>query len=77
MTDEQELKEAVKEFFNRYLNRVEDSDSGKVFHPVEITCCRALMVQPLCQILERMRVLSGADEDPIYKMREEENDTQV
>jgi len=73
MNNEQELKEAVKEFFNKYLNRVEESDSGRVFHPITVSCCRAIMLQPLEELLERMRVLSGANEDPIYKMREEDN----
>jgi DNA-directed RNA polymerase subunit N (RpoN/RPB10) len=73
MNDEQELKEAVKEFFNKYLNRVEESDSGRVFHPITVSCCRAMMIQPLGELLERMRVLSGANEDPSHKMREEDN----
>jgi hypothetical protein len=73
MTNEQELKEAVKEFFNKYLNRVEESDSGRVFHPITVSCCRAIMLQPLGELLNRMRVLSGANEDPIHKMREEDN----
>jgi len=66
-----ELQEYVKEFFNKYLNRVEESDSGHLFHPIGVSCCRALMLQPLGDLLDRMRVLSGADEDPINKMREE------
>lgn len=61
----EELKEAVKEFFNKYLNRVEESDSGYPFHPVTVSCCRALMLQPLGQLLEKMRELSEADKDTL------------
>jgi hypothetical protein len=59
-----ELKECVHEFFAKYLNHVEESDSGRLFNPVTIGCCRALMMGPLNQLLERMRVLSGAKPNP-------------
>jgi hypothetical protein len=59
-----ELKECVHEFFTKYLNRVEESDSGREFNPITIGCCRALMMGPLNQLLERMRVLSGAKPNP-------------
>jgi hypothetical protein len=59
-----ELKECVHEFFAKYLNHVEESDSGREFNPVTIGCCRALMMGPLNQLLERMRVLSGAKPNP-------------
>jgi hypothetical protein len=62
-----ELQEVVKEFFNNFLNRVEDSEGGKPFNPVIVSCCRALMIQPLSDILERMRVLSGANPNPLYE----------
>jgi hypothetical protein len=60
-----ELKECVHEFFTKYLNHVEESDSGRLFNPVTIGCCRALMLEPLNEVLERMRVLSGADRNPL------------
>jgi hypothetical protein len=60
-----ELKECVHEFFTKYLNRVEESDSGKLFNPVTIGCCRALMLEPLNEVLFKMRVLSGADRNPL------------
>jgi hypothetical protein len=62
-----ELQPLVKEFFNKYLNRVEESDSGREFNPVTIGCCRALMLEPLNELLERMRVLSGAEPNPLYR----------
>lgn len=61
----QKLKEAVKEFFNTYLNRVEESDSGYPFHPVSVGCCRAMLLKPLGELLEIMRELSGADKDTL------------
>lgn len=65
MTDDEKLKKAVKEFFNRYLNRVEESDSGYLFHPISVSCCRVLMIEPLGKLLETMRELSGADQDTL------------
>jgi len=61
-----ELKECVHEFFTKYLNHVEESDSGREFNPVTVGCCRALMLEPLNELLERMRVLSGADRNPLW-----------
>jgi len=60
ITEQTELEVCVKEFFEKYLNRTEESDGGKIFHPITISCCRALMLQPLDELLEKMRVLSGA-----------------
>ena len=65
MTDDEKLKEAVKEFFNKYLNRVEESDSCYLFHPISVSCCRVLMIEPLGKLLETMRELSGADKDTL------------
>jgi len=65
MTDDEKLKEAVKEFFNKYLNRVEESDSGYLFHPIGVSCCRVMMLRPLGNLLETMRELSGADKDTL------------
>ena len=56
-----ELRACVKEFFEGYLNRIEESDSGKEFNPITISCCRALMVEPLNNLLNRMAELSGAE----------------
>ena len=60
MNESDELKECVKEFFERYLNRREESDSGKMFAPIHLSCCRVMLVAPLNILLERMQVLSGA-----------------
>lgn len=62
-----ELQPLVKEFFNKYLNYVEESDSGRLFNPITIGCCRAMMSKPLDDLLEKMRVLSGANPNPLYE----------
>ena len=61
MNQPDELKECVKELFEKYLNRREESDSGRMFAPIYVSCCRALMTEPLGELLEKMRVLSGAE----------------
>jgi hypothetical protein len=60
MNQPDELKECVKELFEKYLNRREESDSGRMFAPIYVSCCRAMMTGPLGELLERIRVLSGA-----------------
>jgi len=55
-----ELEACVKEFFEEYLNYAEESDSGKMFHPITVSCCRAMMTEPLNNLLARMAELSGA-----------------
>lgn len=56
-----ELQDCVKEFFEKYLNRREESDSGKMFAPITVSCCRAMMLEPLDELMEKMRILSGAE----------------
>ena len=60
MNEQDELSACVREFFEKYLNRVEESDSGKEFHPITVNCCRAMMIKPLDELLDRMASLSGA-----------------
>ena len=62
MNQPDELKECVKEFFEQYLNHREESDSGRMFAPINLSCCRVMMTGPLGELLEKMRVLSGAEE---------------
>lgn len=62
MSKLEELQDCVKEFFEKYLNLREESDSGKMFSPITISCCRAMMLERLDELLEKMRVLSGAEE---------------
>ena len=55
-----ELQVCVKEFFDKYLNRTEESDGGKMFNPIVVSCCRAMMTEPLNDLLAKMSELSGA-----------------
>ena len=57
---ETELEACVKEFFEKYLNHTEESDGGKMFNPIVVSCCRALMTEPLNNLLAKMSELSGA-----------------
>ena len=60
MNQPDELKECVKELFEKNLNHREESDSVRMFAPIYVSSCRALMTGPLGELLERIRVLSGA-----------------
>ncbi len=55
-----ELRLCVKEFFDKYLNRREESSGGKMFNPIVVSCCRVMMTEPLNNLLARMAELSGA-----------------
>jgi hypothetical protein len=54
------LKECVKEFFDSYLNYTEESDSGRMFQPITISCGRVMKMKPLEDLLIEMQQLSGA-----------------
>lgn len=62
------LQGLVKEFFNKYLNRVEESDSGTEFSPITLSCCRVMMLDPLNDLLTRMAELSGAEAKVTYEL---------
>lgn len=66
--DALELQKLVKEFFEKYLNRVEESDEGREFSPITLTCCRAAMLEPLNNLLDRMAKLSGAKAKVTYEL---------
>lgn len=53
-----ELKTLTKRFFE-ILDAREESDSGKTFSPVFISCCRARLDEELNKILPRMKELSN------------------
>ena len=55
-----ELQALVKSFFEDYLDVQEESDSGRVFNPIHISCTRVMMTKPLGELLDRMKELSGA-----------------
>jgi len=58
MTDNDRLKECVREFFT-YLDYTEESDNGKMFHPIAISCCRVMKIEPLNNLLDEMKALSS------------------
>ena len=60
MSEAEELKALVKSFFEDYLDYQEESDSGRVFNPIHISCTRVMMTKPLSKLLNRMKELSGA-----------------
>jgi hypothetical protein len=66
LADREELKELVRDFFEKFLDTWEESDSGREFHPITISCCRSMKVEPLDKLLTRMRVLSEAE--PPYEL---------
>lgn len=55
---EPELKLLTKRLFE-ILETKEESDNGKEFSPVFISCCRALLGEELNKILPRMKELSN------------------
>jgi hypothetical protein len=56
--EEEKLKGLVNDLFTKYLDVQEESDSGRMFHPISISCCRAMKLKPLGELLERLRELS-------------------
>lgn len=52
------LQEAVKEFL-QILDSTEESDSGMIFSPVYISCCRIMLELRLSEILTTMRELTN------------------
>ena len=63
-SEHEELKAAVRSFFEDFLNVREESDSGRVFAPITLSSSRCMMIDPLCDILQKMRKLSGAADAP-------------
>ena len=60
----EELKAAVRSFFNDYLDQREESDSGRVFAPIYISNCRCMTLDPMSKLMSKMRELSGAKPPP-------------
>ncbi len=59
MTDNDRLKECVKQFFT-YLDYQEESDGGTIFNPITISCSRVMKVEPLNKLLDEMKALSNS-----------------
>jgi hypothetical protein len=60
--EQTELQTLVKSFFEDYLDYQEESDGGRVFNPIHVSCTRVMMIEPLAKLLIRMRELSGVKE---------------
>jgi hypothetical protein len=56
-----ELKATVRSFFQDFIDVREESDSGRVFAPITISSCRCMMIEPLAEVLAKMRKLSGSE----------------
>jgi hypothetical protein len=56
-----ELKATVRSFFQDFIDIREESDSGRVFAPITISSCRCMMIEPLAEVLAKMRKLSGSE----------------
>jgi hypothetical protein len=54
---DQALASTVRRFL-AFLDRTEESDSGRAFHPVSISCCRAQWVGDLNKTIQEMQELS-------------------
>jgi len=52
--DLKKLRRLLKEFF-QMLDSTEESDSGRIFKPIQISSCRALMIKPLNKLLNDLR----------------------
>lgn len=50
------LRSLVKELF-RYLDYQEESDGGRLFHPVTISCCRVLMMPAIDELLAELKTI--------------------
>lgn len=64
LEDNLRLRHLVKTFFDTYLNRVEESEGGRLFFPIVISNCRAATIAPLNDLLDEMAKLSGANPRP-------------
>ena len=49
-----DLTNLVAEFLS-YLDYTEESESGHIFNPVQISSCRVLMSQPLDYVITQLR----------------------
>ena len=67
-----ELKILVRDFFENYLDVWEESDSGREFHPIHISCCRCMKIGPLDELLDKMRTLS--ESRPRHQLRSHYDD---
>jgi hypothetical protein len=58
---ETQLREATRELFEDYLDLVETNDEGRPFRPIFISNCRVMTVEPMAQLLQKIKRLSGLE----------------
>jgi hypothetical protein len=63
-----ELRNLVKSFFDDYLGIREESDSGRMFSPIYVSCGRVMKMESLSKLLDRMMELSGAKREDECKI---------
>jgi len=49
------LKQLVQKLFTEYLDYTEESESGREFHPVHVSCSRAMMTKPCSELLQEIK----------------------
>ena len=64
-----QLQILVKQLFEEFLDVVEESDSGREFHPTTISTVRCLQIEPLNVLLKQMRELSGVSNENIIVLK--------
>lgn len=52
--DHQNFCETVAAFFN-FLEAIEETDSGKPFHPITLSSCRVILTPKVNDVLQEMR----------------------
>ena len=77
LEEEETLEELVKEFFEKYLNLVEETESGGFFNPIVVSCCRSMMMEPLDELLEKMRIMVDASPNPLTKENNNDNNSNL
>ena len=59
MNDETRLKLLVRELFDTYLDYTEiHGEDNHEVHPIHISCSRAMMAQPLSDLIAELKELS-------------------
>jgi hypothetical protein len=62
MPSDNTIKELVRELFEM-LDYTEESDGGKIFHPITITCCRVMMNERLNKLLTELKEASNVQSE--------------
>lgn len=57
--DRVELQKLVKRLFEDFLDVIEESDSGREFHPTNISTVKGSQIQPLSVLMKHIRELAG------------------